>query len=242
MTEVFKIMHGVKKVEKETFFFFSHNTRTSSHELGHCISGQFRTNKYFFIPCILELKNSLLQEVAMTTNLLWLQRGIEQIHGGEGYQCLLVLMAMHYLQYQRHQLDFQFCKQRERRLEHHQDGWPFSLSIPAFPNLVALRGILQFSEFPSSRAIDWEFWVLQSKHGIPGIPGNQGHQGEDEEPGERGIIGPKGKQGVTGCQGEQGMKGEDGIDGINGINGEEGSQGLPGEKGEKGDSGQMVLF
>ena len=48
--EVYKIMHGVENVERETFFSLSQNTRIQGHPI-KMIGGRSRTNtrKYFFI-------------------------------------------------------------------------------------------------------------------------------------------------------------------------------------------------
>lgn len=44
MLEVYKIMHGIEKVEEESFFSFSYNTRTRSHLL-KSLSTRFRTDQ-----------------------------------------------------------------------------------------------------------------------------------------------------------------------------------------------------
>ena len=44
MIEVYKIMHGVENVDRETFFSFSHNTRTRGHPM-KLIGGKLRTDK-----------------------------------------------------------------------------------------------------------------------------------------------------------------------------------------------------
>ena len=70
MIEVYKIMHGVENVDRETFFSLSQNTRTQWGQPMKLIGGRFRTNKrkYFFRQHIVKLWNSLPQDVVMATN------------------------------------------------------------------------------------------------------------------------------------------------------------------------------
>ena len=44
MIEVYKIMHGLEKVEKEVLFSLSHNTRTRGHSM-KLVSSRVRTDK-----------------------------------------------------------------------------------------------------------------------------------------------------------------------------------------------------
>ena len=77
MIQLYKIMHGVENVTRETFFSLSQNTRTQGHPM-KLIGGRFRTNKrkYFFTQCIVKLWNSLPQDVVMATNLDGFKRGL----------------------------------------------------------------------------------------------------------------------------------------------------------------------
>ena len=78
MIEVYRIMHGVENVDRETFFFLSHNTRTWSHPT-KLIGGRFKTNKRKYITQhIVKLWNSLPQDVVMATNLDGFKRGLDQ--------------------------------------------------------------------------------------------------------------------------------------------------------------------
>ena len=90
MIEVYKIMHGVENVDKETFFSLSQNTRTRGHPM-KLIGGRSRKNKRkdFFTQRIGKLWNSLPQDVVMATNLDGFRRGLDKfllakaIHGYE---------------------------------------------------------------------------------------------------------------------------------------------------------------
>ena len=75
MIEVYKIIHGMKNVDRETFFSLSHNTQAHPMKL---IVGRFRTDKrkYFFTQRIVKLWNSLPQDVVMATNLDGFKRGV----------------------------------------------------------------------------------------------------------------------------------------------------------------------
>ena len=70
--EVYKMMHGVENVDRETFFSLFQNTRNQwiFHSM-KLIGGRFRTNKRkdFFTQCIVKLWSSLPQDVVMATNL-----------------------------------------------------------------------------------------------------------------------------------------------------------------------------
>ena len=76
MIEVYKIMHGMENVDKETFFSLYQNTRTRGHPM-KLIGGTSRTNKRkdFFTQRRVKLCNSLPQDVVMTTNLDGFKRG-----------------------------------------------------------------------------------------------------------------------------------------------------------------------
>ena len=90
MIEVYKIMHGVENVDRETFFSLSQNTRTQGHPM-KLIGGRSGTNtrKYFFTQRIVKLWNALPQDVVMATHLDGFKRGldkfleVEAIHGYE---------------------------------------------------------------------------------------------------------------------------------------------------------------
>ena len=68
VVEVYKIMHGVEKVDRETFFSLTQNSRTRGHPM-KLTGGRSRTNKrkYFFTQHIVKLWNSLPQDVVMAT-------------------------------------------------------------------------------------------------------------------------------------------------------------------------------
>ena len=70
MIEVYKIMHGMENVDRETFLSLSQNTRTRGHPI-KLIGGRSSSNKkkYFFTQHIVKLWNSLPQDVVMATNL-----------------------------------------------------------------------------------------------------------------------------------------------------------------------------
>ena len=70
------------EVDRETFFFLSHNSRTQGHPM-KLIGGRFRTDKrkYFFAQCIVLQWNSLPQDVVMATNLDGFKRGLDKAHG-----------------------------------------------------------------------------------------------------------------------------------------------------------------
>ena len=57
MIEVYKIMHGVENVDRETFFSLSQNTRTQGGHPMKLIGGRSRTNKgkQFFTQHIVKL-------------------------------------------------------------------------------------------------------------------------------------------------------------------------------------------
>ena len=102
MIEVYKMMHGVGNVERETFFSLSQNTRTRGHPM-KLIGGRSRTNKrkYFSTQHIVELWNSLPQDVVMATHLDGFKRELDKFLGGQGCQWLLAMMVVCYLQYSR---------------------------------------------------------------------------------------------------------------------------------------------
>ena len=70
MIEVYKIMHGVENVDRETFLSLFQNTRTRGHPM-KLNGGSSRTNKgkYVFTQHIVKLWNSVPQDVVMATNL-----------------------------------------------------------------------------------------------------------------------------------------------------------------------------
>ena len=78
MIEVYKVMHGLENVDRETFFSLSQNTRTRGHPM-KLIGGRSRTNKgrYFFTQHIVKLWNSQPQDVVMATNLDGFKRGLD---------------------------------------------------------------------------------------------------------------------------------------------------------------------
>ena len=79
MIEVYKMMHGVGNVERETFFSLSQNTRTQGHPM-KLIGGRSRTNKRkdFFTQCRVKLWHLLPQDVVMATNLDDFKRGLDK--------------------------------------------------------------------------------------------------------------------------------------------------------------------
>ena len=57
MIEMYKVMHGMdKRIDRETFFSLSQNTRTQGHPMKLAV-GRFRTNKrkHFFIQRIVKI-------------------------------------------------------------------------------------------------------------------------------------------------------------------------------------------
>ena len=79
MIQVYKIMHGVENVDRETFFSLWQNTRTQGHPM-KLIGGRLRINKRkdVFTQCIVKIWNSLPQVVVMATNLDGFKRGLDK--------------------------------------------------------------------------------------------------------------------------------------------------------------------
>ena len=81
MIKVFKIMHGMEEVNRDsTFFSLPHTTRI---QWGHPVKpndGKFRTDKrkYFFTQLTVELWNSLPQDVVMVSNLDTFKVGLDK--------------------------------------------------------------------------------------------------------------------------------------------------------------------
>lgn len=67
--EVYKIMHDVERVDREKLFSPSHKTRTQDHPQ-KLKGGRFRSNqrRYFFIQHMVNLWNSLTQDVVTAAN------------------------------------------------------------------------------------------------------------------------------------------------------------------------------
>ena len=78
MIEIYKIMHGLEKVEKEVFFSLSHNTRTR-HSI-KLLSSRVRTDrrKYYFTQRVINTWNSLPQEVVAATSIDSFKRGLDK--------------------------------------------------------------------------------------------------------------------------------------------------------------------
>ena len=76
---MYRIVHGMEKVDRETFFSLSQNTRTRGHPM-KLIGGRFMTDKRkgFFTQCIVQLWNALPQDVVMATNLDGFKRGLDK--------------------------------------------------------------------------------------------------------------------------------------------------------------------
>ena len=79
MIEVYKIMHGLEKVEKDVFFSLSHNTRTRGHSM-KLLSSRVRTDrrKYYFTQRVINTWNSLPQEVVAATSIASFKRGLDK--------------------------------------------------------------------------------------------------------------------------------------------------------------------
>ena len=76
--EVYKIMHGMENVDRETFFSLSQSTRTQGHPM-KLIGGRFRTDKTkdFFTKRTVKLWN-LFPRVVMVTNLDGFKRRLDK--------------------------------------------------------------------------------------------------------------------------------------------------------------------
>ena len=78
MIEVYKIMHGMENVDRETFFSPSQNIGTQCGHPMKLIGGRSRTGKrkYFITQHTVRLWNSLPQDVVMATNLDGFKSGV----------------------------------------------------------------------------------------------------------------------------------------------------------------------
>ena len=76
--EMYKIMHGVENVERETFFSLSQNTGTQWGHPMKPMGGRTNKRRDFFTQPIVKLWNSLPQPVVMATNLDGFKRGLDK--------------------------------------------------------------------------------------------------------------------------------------------------------------------
>ena len=76
MTEMYKIMQGMDKVDRGKLFSLSHNNRTRGHPLKLNV-GRVKTNniKYLFNQCVVSLWDSLPHDVVMASGLDAFKKG-----------------------------------------------------------------------------------------------------------------------------------------------------------------------
>uniref|UniRef100_A0A674JCF3 Carbohydrate sulfotransferase n=1 Tax=Terrapene triunguis TaxID=2587831 RepID=A0A674JCF3_9SAUR len=106
MIEVYKIMTGIEKVDKEVFFT-THNTRTRGHQV-KLIRSRFKTNKmkYFFTQCTVNLWNSLPEDVVKAKTITGFKKELDKfmedwlINAGneqQGMDHLMITCSVHSL-------------------------------------------------------------------------------------------------------------------------------------------------
>ena len=78
MTETYKIMQGMDKVERGKLFLLSRDTRTRGHLLKLSVGRVRRDQKYFFTQHVVKVWNSLPQDMVMASGLDAFKRGLDR--------------------------------------------------------------------------------------------------------------------------------------------------------------------